>query len=205
MVAVLSTTIMPNSVIEAAGVRGKNMRQNSRTRNQGGYVDAVVIWSSTLRQYEFGMVPMSQATWQTIIGLHEVTDGGASGFLIEDPADSICSATEGKLTLITGSTFQLYKRYTTIGGSGYKDRKITRPKSAIAVFRNGTPEVASVDYTTGIVTITSPGSDTFTWSGYFYVPVHFADDSIDWDLVAAGGRDARFLAGPSVLLQEVRE
>jgi hypothetical protein len=45
----------------------------------------------------------------------------------------------------------------------------------------------------------------YTWTGRYYTPVHFADDFIDWDLIAPGGVDSRFLAGPSVLLQEVRE
>jgi hypothetical protein len=35
--------------------------------------------------------------------------------------------------------------------------------------------------------------------------VHFLDDFIDWDLVVPGAADARFLAGPSVVLQEIRE
>ena len=48
-------------------------------------------------------------------------------------------------------------------------------------------------------------SEALTWSGNFYVPVHFMNDEIDWDLVRAGQFDQRLLAGPSVVLQEVRE
>ena len=49
-------------------------------------------------------------------------------------------------------------------------------------------------------------SESLTWSGQFYVPVHFRDDFIDWDLVRPGpDEDARLLAGPSVVLREVRE
>lgn len=208
MVAVLDTVILPEEVIFAAGVRGKNMRQNARTRNQGGYVDAVIIWAQTLRQYEFGFIPMLQSVWRTIIGLHEVTEGGAKGFLMMDPADNFCQRIEGPLVLISGSDFQLHKRYTSVGSSVGKNRKITRPhEPSFELFKNGVTMVDpySVDFDTGIVNITTPGSDTFTWQGSFYVPVHFADDSLDWDLVLSGDNEDRLVAGPSAVLLEVRE
>jgi hypothetical protein len=44
-----------------------------------------------------------------------------------------------------------------------------------------------------------------TWSGDFYVPVHFANDEIDWEMILGGTYDTRLIAGPSVTLQEVRE
>lgn len=49
------------------------------------------------------------------------------------------------------------------------------------------------------------GSEALTWAGDFYVPVHFASDDIDWELVAAGPAATRLLAGPNVVLMEVRE
>ena len=68
------------------------------------------------------------------------------------------------------------------------------------------PANYTLNVTTGIITIPSaPAASTVTWIGSIYVPVHFADDSIDWTLVAAGAYDARFLAGPSVMLKEIRE
>jgi hypothetical protein len=48
-------------------------------------------------------------------------------------------------------------------------------------------------------------TESLTWSGTFYVPVHFRDDFIDWDLVRGGEASTRLLAGPSVVLQEIRE
>jgi len=59
---------------------------------------------------------------------------------------------------------------------------------------------------TGVVTIPSaPSAATITWSGSFYVPVHFQSDEIDWDMVRSGPYDTRLLAGPTVTLSEVRE
>lgn len=48
-------------------------------------------------------------------------------------------------------------------------------------------------------------SEAMTWGGSFYVPVHFLDDMLDWELVRGGPADTRLLAGPSVVLMEVRE
>lgn len=62
-------------------------------------------------------------------------------------------------------------------------------------------------------TITAAGSgkkypqpdETLTWSGGFYVPVQFANDSIDWDLARPGRYADRLIDGPNVPLVEVRE
>lgn len=48
-------------------------------------------------------------------------------------------------------------------------------------------------------------TDTLTWTGAFYVPVHFASDDLDWDILRSGPADTRIIAGPSVTLLEVRE
>jgi hypothetical protein len=48
-------------------------------------------------------------------------------------------------------------------------------------------------------------TDTLTWSGTFYVPVHFENDDMDWSLVKPGGQLDRLVLGPSILLEEIRE
>jgi uncharacterized protein (TIGR02217 family) len=303
---VLADVLLPNSVI-AAGVRGKNRRQNSRAMNQGGFDTINVIWTRTLREFEVGIVPMLPAAWQALEGIFEVTEGGAFGFLMEDPKDTTVAAGTGVLqafnagALVGASGFgygvptaRLIKRYTPAGTTRSKDRLITRPKAAPAVSRGSVgslvqgaaPSNFSVDLATGIVTfvadassavsavtvgattqvtlaaalaglavadrlylsgltgadaallnglshpitaiagavytlgtntaakvITPAGSgakypqagDALSWAGGFYVPVHFANDEIDWDIVKVGPADARLLAGPNVVLMEVRE
>ncbi len=380
-ITILADVIMPNNVL-SAGVRGKNMRQNQRAMNQAGFVTANIVWTKTLRQYELGTVPMLIAQWQAIEGLHEVTEGGAYGFLMEDPKDNTVSATEGVLQpMVSGvaagtagagygvPTYQLAKRYTSSGSTRTKDRAITRPKGVPVFLRGGSPVTVgsgagnvAYDANTGAVTfvadstksvsalssktitgitkanpgvvtcvahgfasgdkikpasvvgmtqvngnyytITSLTADTFsigvdttgyttytsggtatkygitqtspvrvnsaahgftngqvvylsgvvgttevnslpftvanaatnyfelsgingsaytayvsggtiskfaqsteslTWSGRFYVPVQFMDDTIEWDMVRAGQFEQRLVAGPSVVLIEVRE
>lgn len=47
--------------------------------------------------------------------------------------------------------------------------------------------------------------EALAWAGAFYVPVQFADDNMDWDLVKPGDMDDRLVAGPSIQLREIRE
>ena len=305
-ITVLPDIIIPSSVI-AAGVRGKNMRNNTRVTTYNGEQQVNVNWTRTIRQYELGVVPMQIAQWQQIESLYEVTDGGAYGMLLRDPKDDEVAASAGKLYPRTASanvgsagagygvpTYNLMKRYSVTGTSRFKDRKITRPLGIPVIYKNGAPltlGTADGQFTfnsaTGVVTINSsasstgvaavPGTitvitfassafcalftvgdrlwlqsvtgtsalvlnekshlitniagsaitiaadttgltieagfgiyypqqdDALTWSGQFYVPVHFMDDAIDWDLALGGDYDNRLVAGPQVVLEEVRE
>ncbi|OUL98541.1 hypothetical protein [Variovorax sp. JS1663] len=47
--------------------------------------------------------------------------------------------------------------------------------------------------------------EALTWAGSFYVPVQFADDDMNWDLVKPGEDDDRLISGNSILLIEIRE
>ena len=77
-ITVLSDVILPTSLL-TSGVRGKQMRNNTRSEASNGSAIININWSKTLRQYELGCVPMTVAQWQALEGLHEVTEGGAYG------------------------------------------------------------------------------------------------------------------------------
>lgn len=206
-ITVFADVTLPNSVVQA-GVRGKQIRRNARVATSSGAQAANVLWTQTLREFEIGFVPMRRSAWQDIETLHEITDGGAYGFLMEDPKDMRVSA-GGVVAAIDADDFQLYKRSTHALSARFKDRKITRPRAAgFVLMIAGVPTAAyTLDVETGIVNIPAePDAADVTWTGLFYVPVHFQSDIIDWDLVVTGPDvDARFLAGPSVVLQEIRE
>lgn len=207
-ITVLSSVFLSDQVI-AAGVRGKLRRKNSRVTTDNGQEFINVAWTQSLREFEVGFVPMPRASWQAIESLFEVTEGGAYGFLMSDPKDMVCST--GTVVGLTSTTFQLYKKYTDSGSGLFKTRKITRPKAAdFVVMVSGTPLSGgsfTLNADTGVVTIPSaPSAATVTWTGHFYVPVHFQSDTIDWEMAFAGpAEDARLLAGPSCILEEVRE
>ena len=209
-ITIFSDVILPNSVIKA-GIKGKQIRKNTRTEGANGEAIVNVNWSRTLRQYELGFAPMTQLAWQTIEALHEITEGGAYGFLMSDPKDNAATFTSGVvLATDQAKQYQLHKRVMAVGSTRTKDRKVTRPMaSSFKIFADGAPMDPadfSLDPVTGIVSIiTSPAAATLAWSGSFYVPVHFEEDMIDWEMVAAGSNEQRLLAGPSVLLMEIRE
>lgn len=307
----MSLTVFPDVVLSssiiAAGIRGKNMRSNIRVSTTSGEMQINVRWARTLRQYELGVVPLSIEQWAQIEALHEVTEGGAYGFLMQDPKDRVVAVGEGFLQAYSGAlllgsvgygygvpTYRLIKRYSITGTSRSKDRLITRPQASPQLAKNGLalasgsgPGQFSIDASTGLVTIHEDASaylssatvgatttlnfgtgsfaslfsvggrvwlqgvvgtastvlgnkshevlsvsgntlvintnttgltltnalgmrypqptDALSWSGEFYVPVHFMEDDIDWDLARPGDMEDRLIAGPSVVLQEVRE
>lgn len=208
-ITVLADMILPNSII-SAGVRGKLKRTNSRVQHgETGYVSINAVSSQALREYELGTVPLRIEDWQTLQSFYEITLGGTFGFLLEDPAD--CREDNGAIVLmpaVGGSPayYQLVRRYIEPKSGRYSDRPITRPNvSSLQFFNaNGSPAASpTVDPLTGRVTGGDPTA--LIWAGRFYVPVHFQSDTLDWDLVVAGGYDQRFVAGPSVVLDEVKE
>jgi uncharacterized protein (TIGR02217 family) len=208
-ITVLADVIVPDDVI-AAGVRGKQMRRNDRARAASGKMKISVGWSRTLREYEIGITAMSVTQWQAIEALHEVTEGGAYGMLLRDPKDFTVTDASGKATLISAGdhTYQLVQRKTETSSARTKDRIVTRPKASDFILKiSGTPTGSyTLDDDTGIVTIPAdPAASTVTWSGPIYVPVHFREDFIDWEMVRPGSEDARLFVGPAVMLDEVRE
>ena len=297
--------LLPESIV-AAGIRGKNRRSNNRVTSTNGQMQINVQSDRTLRQFELGVVPLTLAQWAQIEALHEVTEGGAFGFLLSDPKDHTTQAGQGYLQAADGQlllgtvgqgygvpTYRLIKRYTIVTTSRFKDRLITRLQPDLQVQKNGVnlsagsgPNQYSVS-STGVATIHEDASayldsatvgatttldfgggnfaslfavggriwlqgvsgtastvladqaheilsisgnsmvintattgltltgalakrypqpsDSLTWHGQFYVPVHFMDDDIDWEMVLAGNDESRLVAGPNVVLQEVRE
>lgn len=208
-ITVKTDVILSNSVISSS-LHGKNMRMNDRVVTDGGFQTINIAWTKTLREYEIGTTPLTSAQWRVLEGLHEITEGGAFGFLMEDPKDYKVFAGEGKISLISAGVYQLQKRYVTTGSALYKDRAITRPKnSALVISYDGVVMSSgyTITYTTGRVAFdVAPADPTLlSWTGMFYVPVHFTDDTIDWDLVVPGAMENRVLVGPAVTLSEIRE
>jgi uncharacterized protein (TIGR02217 family) len=205
-VTVLDDVELSHQIIEA-GVKGRQIRRNQRVSTANGFESVNIVWDKTLREYDIGIGPLRRSAWQEIEALFEVTEGGAYGFLLLDPKDS-SAGTGGRVVSLGGGQYQLLKRYIEPRSARYKDRKVTRPKlSTLQVLVSGVPTSASFDATTGKGTISgSPAANLVTWTGQLYTPVHFLNDQIDWEMVAAGSDpDGRFYTGPQVTLQEIRE
>jgi len=83
----------------------------------------------------------------------------------------------------------------------------------ITAIGGGSLNVYTLATNTAGKTITAAGTgkkypqpdEALTWSGAFYVPVQFRDDSLEWDLVIAGNVAKREVQIPSCFLDEIRE
>lgn len=127
------------------------------------------------------------------------------GFRARDWNDYLLDQTNSSLTFISGSTWQICRKYT-VGAVSYL-RTLTKIAGSPVIKRDRggtiTTATASVDLNTGIATITGHvGGDTYTCEGEFDVPVTFEDDALDqveWD----GTVEYPLQGLPSIKLEEL--
>lgn len=146
--------------------------------NAGSYESRNRNWSQARGKWTCSQAPKTRDITDTFVAFFRNSAGRANGFRFKDWSDFSATAAEGVFTLLTSTTFQMYKRYAT--GSTTHDRIITKPVSTVTV-TGGTG--VSVDYTTGIVTVSS-GTPT-AWAGDFDVPARFDTDEMSMRLVEA--------------------
>lgn len=110
---------------------------------------------------------------------------GAQGvFAFEDPSDKtvvglssatgVCLAGDGVRT-----QFQLYRQL--LAGAGQLSEPIIAPNAVTHAYVNGVDPGSWSVSSVGILTFSSApaGGAVVSWSGTFYFPCHFTDDSID--------------------------
>lgn len=144
------------------------------------------VWEQELGRWEIGHNAREAAQYRPLQKFFRVMAGRAHSFRFKDWADFAVGTGEGVFVMLTSTTFQCYKRYS-VGGTNY-DRKILLPVSTITV-TGGT--VASVSYTTGVVTMTS-GTPT-SWTGEFDCLARFDVDDMRGEIL--DGRAPDFIMG----------
>lgn len=118
-------------------------------------------------------------------------NGRLHGFRFKDWSDYQCPITQGVVSGLTGTTFQLVKRYTN--GAVSKDRNIVKPIAAGFVLKDtGVTLTLTTDYTlnstTGVVTTTiTRTAANLTWSGEFDVPMRFDTDEFRAEIADRAG------------------
>lgn len=120
-----------------------------------------------------------------LVGLFLDMYGAQGVFAFDDPADNSVLGTGGSPTGTAAggdgatTTFQLFRQF--VGGPGQLSEPIIAPNTVSAVYVNGVDPGGWSVSPTGIVTFGSaPANGTsITWTGTFYFPCHFTDDSID--------------------------
>lgn len=181
----------------AFGFRGGPRFKTMITAVSSGSEKRNAQWSRTRGEWTIDHQIKDQTLTDALIAFFYVANGMANGFRFKDWSDfTAVAASTGHITLISGSTYQLYKRYSF--GSYTFDRLINKPISGVAFTGGG---VYTLDTATGIVTKVS-GSAPTGWTGEFDVPVRFGSDDLDIEGVEGG--DALF-SWSNVQLIETRD
>lgn len=116
------------------------------------------------------------------------------GFRFKDWRDFRGTATNTAVDLVTGTTFQLQRKYTVASATFLRDIKKPVSGTVVVYDAGGTPLTATIDYTTGIADVT--GTPSY-WTGEFDVPVTFSDDEWLAELESSSG-------GPFVVTQPIK-
>jgi uncharacterized protein (TIGR02217 family) len=112
--------------------------------------------------------------YEPLQAMFRIAAGMANGFRFKDHLDYEVRAGQGFFRTLTATTFQMVKRYSLAGAATTYDRDITKPVSGTVSVTGGSG--VSVDYTTGIVTVSS-GTPT-SWVGEFDIPARFGVDQM---------------------------
>lgn len=142
-------------------------------RNQG--------WSQAGFKADVAHAARVKTLYDTLLAFFYGVQGRTHGFRYKDWNDFEATVSTGVFSLLTSTTFQMYKRYT-IGALVY-NRKIVKPVSGTIAVTGGTSP--TVETTTGIVTVAS-GTPT-AWAGQFDVPCRFDVDHMPGEAITRSG------------------
>ena len=153
---------------------------------EAGYEQAVQHWSRGRLQMIIGSGLKDRDDAALLIAFFRARAGRARAFRVKDWTD-YTTVDQPCLLLTSGAddTYQLQKHYTS--GGVTEIRSITKPVSATAtVKRNGIAVGSgySINYATGVLTVSPSLGGTWTWSGQFDVPMRFDTDVMDMNIEA---------------------
>lgn len=145
-----------------------------------GYAGAVSQWTYPRRRYRLNLANRSADDLVELLNFYHVCQGRACGFLLTDQSDYSSASDhrgavddEDQIIEEIDGVYRLYKTYSA--GSNPQIRLITRPKiDTVVLADDGTPVVATVDESTGIINYTPTG--VLTAGFEFYTPVRFNSD-----------------------------
>lgn len=166
-----------------------------------GYEQRNADWATARGRWDLSRLLYDLTTRDATIAFFRARQGRAHTFLFKDWADYYIGMAWNQTTktldhigahnIWTGNgtsvTFQIRRIYDS--GGFTEIRKITRLKTGVRVYLNGTlqtqPGQCSVNLSTGIITfVTAPAAGAAVgWSGEFYVPVRFDTDTLQIELL----------------------
>ena len=178
------------------GARVTIGRQTQVIDLQSGSEERVGLWAHSRRSYDIGYAASEPDLMAVVVAFFEARQGRLYGFRFKDWTDyksSIPSAAVSPADQLLGygdgvaTTAQLVKRYDS--GFEVYSRPIYKPREGVKIRVAGVePADWSIDYTTGLITFTTPPADGAAITGGFEfdVPVRFAHDQLDLEQLLAG-------------------
>jgi uncharacterized protein (TIGR02217 family) len=189
------------------GSRGGPRQRREKSIVNSGRMKQDFQWTRPLHLYDISYGIKSQANFEEVRSLfYLVMFTPYDGFRVRDWNDYQCTQANSSLTFISGTQWQMCRKYTHVATSYLRPvfkivgtPIIYRTRSAVVTVAS-----ASVDNNTGVATISGHvGGDTYTWLGEFDVPVTFQDDTMDQ--IELDGNWNRVLQNlPSIKLEEIR-
>ncbi len=189
------------------GSRGGPRARREKTYVQSGRLKQDFHWTRPLQVYDLSYGIKSQADFEEVRALfYLVMFTPYDGFRARDWNDYQCTQANSSLTFISGSDWQMCRKYTHVAASYL--RPVFKVSGAATIYRTRASVVtvasATVDANTGIATISAHvGGDTYTWVGDFDVPVTFEDEVLD-QIELDGNWNAVLQNLPSIKLEELR-
>ncbi len=169
-------------------------------------------WTYPLHRWDVSQGIRTHADFVTVRAFFMTMKGRLHGWRFKDLSDFSVAHTgteKGVVSGITGTTFQLVKRYTS--GSQTQDRQILKPIAAgFELKDSGTTLTLTTDYTlnttTGVVTTTtSRTAANLTWAGEFDVPMRFDTDRLSERLVGRNLSKGLIHEWDSIPIVELRD
>lgn len=144
-----------------------------------------------LGRWSVGHVAKPLSEFSELLKFFRAVRGRGHRFRFKDHMDFAATTAEGVVTLISGDTYQMWKRYQPVGSSLFEDYKVVKPVSpTVTVTGGGSYTVA---YTTGVITRVS-GAVPTGWSGEFDKPCRFnIDHMADAQLIDRQGGSGEIL------------
>lgn len=163
----------------AMGARGGPGFDTEIVALAGGLESANSAWPYPRQRWDVGWGIRTQADFEACRAHFIVARGKAGKWPFKDWTDYQTTHADGVVTQLTGTTYQLFKRYTS--GGVAVDRKLRKPVSGSTEVKvSGVVTAHVLDAATGIITIASgPAPGDVTVACEFYTPMRYDTDQLD--------------------------
>lgn len=200
----------PEDVSAGMTTRPKVQTVKAKSNNGRRWVNRTSLYP--LHEFTMNQPVLGGEEFEELRSFWWCVEGDFDGFRVKDWSDYRATLTTSSLTLVTGTTWQLNRVYTS--GSGptlrTKVRRIQKPVAGAHVYRTRSgvttditaTDLTSLDATTGLAVIANHvNGDTYAWVGEFDVPCAFVDPAAVFRLI---GGPTMLTEWTGIVLEEIR-